>query len=328
MRRLPLAFGILLVACSNEEPGPGTGDARSGGATGVEAIAGTSGSGGSGVASGGSDAVPVPSSGGSGGLPDRSWGGAGAAPTTSPAGAGGTATSSGGAVTWSGGTGGAASPRGGAAGASAGPASRGGPIDLGAAVVNARQVGGLGTAGGQHVRVDVLVRSGELSQVDCGRVQALGIATVIDLRDAIDAGATPDAACVTEDTRYFLADLPKILPPTPESYLQTLDAMEPELDAIFGELAREGSLPAVIHCVIGRDRASLTMALVLLALGVPEADVVLDFVENQATAGSTSAEWLGGVLARIEEAGGTEAYLGAHDVTADELAALRAQALE
>ncbi len=203
-----------------------------------------------------------------------------------------------------------------------------GPVDLGAAVVNARQVGGLLAASGRRVRAGVLIRSGELSQVDCGRLQALGIATVIDLRDAADAGAAPDASCVTEQTRYTLLDLPKILPPTAESYLQTLDATEPRLDVLFAELAREGALPAVLHCVIGRDRAGLTLALVLLGLGVPTAVVERDFVENQDTAGSTSAEWMSGVFARIDAAGGIDAYLAAHGVTADELAALRAQALE
>lgn len=204
----------------------------------------------------------------------------------------------------------------------------GGPVELGASVTNARQVGGLTTATGGRVRPNVLIRSGELSQVDCARLTALEIATVIDLRDAADAAATPDGSCVSTETRYYLADLPKILPPTVDSYLQTLDAMEPKLDGIFAELSREGSLPAVIHCVIGRDRASLTMALVLLALGVPEADVLQDFVENQTTAGSTTAEWMSGVLARIQSSGGIDAYPASHGVTAEELAVLEGQALE
>lgn len=204
----------------------------------------------------------------------------------------------------------------------------GGPVDLGSSVTNARQVGGLATTTGDRVRANVLIRSGELSQVDCTRLAALGIATVIDLRDAADASATPDATCVSTGTRYFLADLPKILPPTADSYLQTLDAMEPKLDAIFAELTRDKALPALIHCVIGRDRASLTMALVLLGLGVSEADVLQDFVANQATAGSTAADWMSGVVARIDAAGGVDAYLAAHDVTADELAVLKTQALE
>lgn len=226
------------------------------------------------------------------------------------------------------GTGGLAGEPTGDDGAGEGTTAAPGPVDLGAGVVNARKVGGLATASGQRVRAGALIRSGELSQVACDRLQALGVVTVVDLRDATDAGANPDATCVTEDSRYFLADLPKILPPTAEAYLQTLDATEPKLDAIFTELTREGALPAVIHCVIGRDRASLTMALVLLGLGVPRADVERDFVENHDTAGSTSAEWMSGVFARIEAAGGIEAYLSAHGVTAEDLALLRAQALE
>ncbi len=213
-------------------------------------------------------------------------------------------------------------------GAGGGTTTAPGPVDLGAGVVNARQVGGLATASGQRVRAGALIRSGELSQVACDRLQALGVVTVVDLRDATDAGANPDATCVNEASRYFLADLPKILPPTAEAYLQTLDATEPKLDAIFTELTREGALPAVIHCVIGRDRASLTMALVLLGLGVSRADVERDFVENHDTPGYTSAEWMSGVFARIEAAGGVEAYLAAHGVTAEDLARLRAQALE
>ncbi|MBN2194936.1 MAG: tyrosine-protein phosphatase [Polyangiaceae bacterium] len=206
--------------------------------------------------------------------------------------------------------------------------AEGGPVDLGSAVVNARQLGGIVTESGQRVRANVLIRAGELSQVDCARLRALEIATVVDLRDAADAAGTPDAACVSDETRYYLADLPKILPPNADSYLQTLDAMEPKLDAVFAELGRDGALPAVVHCVIGRDRASLTMALVLLALGVPVAAVERDFVENQTTAGSTSAEWMSGVFARIDAAGRIDAYLAAHGVTADDVAGLRTQALE
>lgn len=216
----------------------------------------------------------------------------------------------------------------GGASAGGGDAPGGGPVDLGDDVVNARQVGGLEAAAGRRVRANVLVRSGELSAVDCERLQALGVATVLDLRDATDAGANPDADCVTELARYTLVDLPKILPPTADAYLATLDAIEPKLGAIFGELAREGALPAVIHCVIGRDRASLTMALVLLGLGVPAERVLDDFVHNQDTVGSTSADWMSRVLARVDEAGGAEAYLAAHGVDATLLAALRTQALD
>jgi len=62
-----------------------------------------------------------------------------------------------------------------------------GPVDLGAAVVNARQVGGLATAGGQRVRAGVLIRSGELSQVDCAGSRR--------------SGSRPSSICATPPTR-------------------------------------------------------------------------------------------------------------------------------
>ena len=84
----------------------------------------------------------------------------------------------------------------------------------------------------------------------------------------------------------------------------------------------------MIHCVIGRDRAGLVTALVLLALGVPQDRVLDDFEQNQDSRVVTSRRWLTGVLARIERAGGIEAYLRAHGVTDAQLATLRARALD
>jgi protein-tyrosine phosphatase len=196
-------------------------------------------------------------------------------------------------------------------------------------VYNARQTGGLATASGQHVRANVLIRAGELSALDasgCEALAALGVRTVIDLRAAPAVAAGPDVSCVTDTTNYYNADLPKLLPPTEENYLQTLDATEPVLGEIFARLSAANALPGIIHCVIGRDRASLMMALVLLALGVPQADVMDDFEHNQEA--QVDPAWMNGVLARIEQAGGIESYLGQHGITRDQLAQLKQQALE
>ena len=201
----------------------------------------------------------------------------------------------------------------------------GGPVELGT-TFNARQTGGLVTSDGQTVRDAVLIRSGQLTDESvCAPLETLGVRTVIDLRGASEVAADPDAACVGSTATYYNADVPKILPPGEAVYLQTLDATEPKLAEIFARLGAEGALPAVIHCVIGRDRASLTMALVLLALGVPQDRMMEDFETNQAT--DTEQVWMTGVLQRIEQAGGIEAYLGQHGVTAEQLQSLRAMAL-
>ena len=129
-------------------------------------------------------------------------------------------------------------------------------------------------------------------------------------------------------TDYYLADLPKLLPPSVDNYLSTLDAAEPKLAEIFTRLAKDQGVPAVIHCVIGRDRASILTAIVLMSLGVPSADVVDDFVHNQDASVSVQAEWLQAVIDRIEAAGGIETYLAAKGVTHAQLEALRTAVLE
>lgn len=223
-------------------------------------------------------------------------------------------------------TGGA--PSGGAAGSAA--AQPGGPVVLDG-VFNARQPGSLVTPGGKQLKAGVILRSGDLyglTGVGCAQLQALGIRSIIDLRDATDRSASPDAECTSSGRDYWPIELPKILPPSQASYLETLIAAEPELSRIFAVLAGDNALPVLIHCVIGRDRASLITALVLLAVDVPESLVLEDMVENQEASVVVQAAWMDGVLARIAEQGGIEAYLSLHGVDPVTLVALRASMLE
>jgi protein-tyrosine phosphatase len=206
----------------------------------------------------------------------------------------------------------------------------GGPVEL-SGVYNARDTGGLSTTSGKPLRRKVLIRSGHLAELDasgCQQLSALGIRSVVDLRAATAANSQPDVTCVTSTTVYYLADLPKILPPSEQSYAQTLDAAEPKLAAIYGQLSAPDGLPAIVHCVIGRDRASLITAVLLLSLGVPRDQVVIDFASNQDASVSVDASWLQPLFERVDAAGGIEAYLQSHGVTQAQLDQLRAQALE
>lgn len=239
-------------------------------------------------------------------------------PTTTGTGAGGT-----------GGTTTSSTDQGGGGGA----VSSGGPVSIDG-VTNARHAGGLPTGDGMHVRDNTIIRSGHLAELGpngCTDLQILSIQTVVDLRAAdgtTGANTNPDDPCVTGALSYYQADLPKLVPPSADYYLQTLSAAEPKLGTIFGLLAQADGLPAILHCVIGRDRASLVTALVLLAVGVPSADVVDDFVTNQDGQISVDAAWLQAVIDHIDGQGGIESYLQQHGVTAQQLADLRAQALE
>lgn len=60
-------------------------------------------------------------------------------------------------------------------------------------------------------------------------------------------------------------------------YLRMLEQGADGIGPIFETLAQEGQLPAVIHCAAGKDRTGIVSALILRALGVPDATIVADY---------------------------------------------------
>jgi protein-tyrosine phosphatase len=205
-----------------------------------------------------------------------------------------------------------------------------------AGVFNARHTGGLTSGDGRRVRDRAIIRSGHLAEVEatgCGQLAALPLRTVIDLRQAdgsTGASQNPDADCATTDATYYQADVVKLVPPSVAYYEQTLTALEPKLATMFGHLGRDDGLPAILHCVIGRDRASIATALVLLAVGVSGDDVVQDYLVNHDSSvqGELAAEYMQAVVDAVTSAGGIDAYLQSHGVTATQLSKLEELALE
>lgn len=62
--------------------------------------------------------------------------------------------------------------------------------------------------------------------------------------------------------------------------LSTLNALEPQIASLLQVITTViGTV--LINCAIGRERATLTMALILLALGVDEQEVITDATQNQ-----------------------------------------------
>jgi protein-tyrosine phosphatase len=198
-----------------------------------------------------------------------------------------------------------------------------GSVDI-AGVFNARQVGTL-AADPKRLRKQIVIRSGDLrdlTDIGCATLDTLHVSTIIDLRDEPDLSDRPDRDCGSPTRRSVLVSLPKLLPPNADNYLATLDAAEPKLPSLFSTLSQtQGSV--LIHCVIGRDRATIITSLVLLALGVDEATMLANATSNQDSSVTVDASWFTTVLDRIHNAGGVEAYLTRLGVTGDQLAALR-----
>jgi len=137
-------------------------------------------------------------------------------------------------------------------------------------VTNARDLGGWPLSGGGRVACRKVFRGGTLdalSDAGCADFAALGIRTIVDLREAIIQQVAPPSACATVNASYVSAPMTKLLPDTPENYLALLDETE-AIRVIFGVLGDATSYPVYYGCEIGRARASFITALILLALGL------------------------------------------------------------
>ena len=196
-------------------------------------------------------------------------------------------------------------------------------------ITNARDLGGQPLSGGRFVACRRILRGGtlaSLSLASCPEFASLGIKTVIDLREPSPQQALPAPSCVQQEATVIDAAMPKLLPDTPDNYLALFDEAA-TIATIFDALGRAESYPVYIHCVIGRDRASLVAALVLLALGA-ERQTVIDEFRLSAEAGvPVKPECIEAVLDAIDGRGGIEAYLTSIGVSAQQLEVLRAQAI-
>jgi protein-tyrosine phosphatase len=199
---------------------------------------------------------------------------------------------------------------------------------LEARVTNARELGDWPLPGDARVACRALMRGGSLAGLDgagCDEFRALRLRTVIDLRDPASQAASPPPACVREQARVVAAPQPKLLPDTVQTYLALLEE-HASIRAAFEALAESDALPAYVHCEIGRSRASVMAALLLLVLGAERATVLAEFDLSNAAGVEVHLEHLGAVLDALEARGGVEAYLTSIGVPSSQLEALRARA--
>ena len=198
-------------------------------------------------------------------------------------------------------------------------------------IPNLRDIGGYRTADGQRVRLGLVFRSTALdhaTDADLDELAQRHVRTVFDLRTAGEREASPDRAvpgAITVDLDV-MADAPGAAPArinklASEPVKASKLLARADIDAIYGQayrglitmpsaeqsyrelflaLAEPSTLPALYHCTTGKDRTGWATAALLLLLGVPEAQVVDDYVLSDAYLLSGLAP----LLERFGEAGG------------------------
>ncbi|MGW0883687.1 tyrosine-protein phosphatase [Streptomyces sp. NPDC002671] len=179
-----------------------------------------------------------------------------------------------------------------------------------AGIRNFRDVGGLPTVDGRRVRQGVLFRSGHLAHAtdeDAAFLSSLGLHTIFDFRNAADQKLEgPDV----ELPGVRNVNLPLSDPADgAEFWKMVRDGDIEQLRGILGEgkaagrmiasyrmivrdrtaehsrvlhAIAEDSVPALMHCAAGKDRAGISIAVTLLAVGVEREAIVTDYLESNA----------------------------------------------
>ncbi|GAA2521597.1 tyrosine-protein phosphatase [Pilimelia columellifera] len=166
-------------------------------------------------------------------------------------------------------------------------------------VFNFRDLGGHPGLDGRLVRRGRLYRSDSLHRLagaDWDAFQSLGVRTVIDLRrpKEIDRdGRVPEHAKLRyhhihpEHTDWRLERLPgddghgRWLA---DRYLALAEEGRLGIAQALGMIADERSAPLVVHCVAGKDRTGVVIAITLALLGVDDPTIAADYARSAAAA--------------------------------------------
>jgi protein-tyrosine phosphatase len=185
--------------------------------------------------------------------------------------------------------------------------------------INFRDLGGYRTVDGRVTRWGRVFRSDGLHSLtaqDQDTFKQLGLRVVYDLRLDNERSSHPNLLPADADLRSVglvlsggtEADggLPALerLVHGEHFVLGTYRDMLREAAPVFGSLltglTEPGGLPAVFHCVFGKDRTGLAAALLLTVLGVALPDVLDDY---ELTGRYQTEEVVAAALARLEGAG-------------------------
>lgn len=235
--------------------------------------------------------------------------------------------------------------------------------------VNIRDLGGLRTIDGRQVRPGRLLRSDSLAELSGTDVVTLrdevGLGRIIDLRGAEEVqrdGRGPLAQEAVEFVNLPLRGVGLVrLDVTARGsdgdlaahYVGYLEHGAEAIVAAVRLLAGEQTGATVVHCAAGKDRTGVLVALVLGALGVPDAEIVADYAATAANMAKVVQrlqrsptmqlrgdfdvpEWVLGaepdtmhrLLDYLEEHGGATRWLTEHGLSGAELAQLRANLLD
>ena len=156
---------------------------------------------------------------------------------------------------------------------------------------NARDLGGLPAAGGRRIRPGAVARSEAPDGFTAAGWVALkehGIRTIVDLREPderrlLEAAGDLDVVHVPLDDlgdTAFWADWRDGADATPLYYRAFLERRPERCAAALAAVARARPGGVLVHCAGGRDRTGLVTMVLLRLAGVPEDEIVADYLHS------------------------------------------------
>lgn len=166
---------------------------------------------------------------------------------------------------------------------------------------NFRDIGGYSTSDGHIFKKGLLFRSGDLSRItekDCEQLSKTGIKTIIDLRTPNERKANPDRLFTSSPINFIHIPIyPSEKDPRKWKRILTLfnkkfdhEAFtrlfyhrivfnhQSQIAQIINTISNQANLPALIHCVGGKDRTGVTSAFIQLLAGVEKVDIIQDYL--------------------------------------------------
>ena len=176
-------------------------------------------------------------------------------------------------------------------------------------VHNFRDYGGYPVAGGGRVRTGLLYRSGQhvdASADDLAAIDALGIRHVIDMRGASERRSYPCRRAEGFDAQviFYDGETAALAPHVEagggsEGGVMDADAAHARMEKLYADLPNRepvlwimrryfdilalGKGASLIHCLAGKDRTGMAVALLHHALGVSRDDAMADFLLTNTT---------------------------------------------
>jgi protein tyrosine/serine phosphatase len=158
---------------------------------------------------------------------------------------------------------------------------------------NFRDLGGYATEDGRRVRWGVLYRADTLHRLSTADLQCLvdrDVHTIIDLRSSTEVtehgrvqlgghAITYHHLPMIDETQRAAEPETREIPATAgEAYVLMKNAGGAAIAQAVRLLAAPGGLPAVFHCMAGKDRTGILASVVLSAIGVSDEDVIADYL--------------------------------------------------